>query len=245
MSNVEGQPSLSATSEFMKKAQAVSTITVEVKGLRGALDYLLKVTSQAAPASLLPTKSSEFAQGPNQDQKQDFGGAQNQDLGQAQKQAPAGAPEQASGQVNDLTSPRKKLMAVPGLSQEDLAYLEKKASELGFGLIRGGLRERLAGFEVAFSVAAFGIAETATCVLENESEDSRLAGMLAETHVVALDKKNLFETSREALGVLEKALERPANFVSFISGPSRTSDIERVLSLGVHGPFHFHVALMD
>ncbi|MDR2302119.1 MAG: lactate utilization protein [Deltaproteobacteria bacterium] len=209
MPNSEGPPSFSAVNEFKKKAQAVSTETVEVKGLGGALDYLLKVAKEASPASLLPVSGAEFPKASNR------------------------------------AEPRKKLIAAPGLTDADFDRLDKKASELGFGLIRKGLRDFVSGFEVAFSVAAFGVAETATCVLENESEDARLAGMLAETHVVALDKKRLFETSRDALGLLEAALNRPANFVSFISGPSRTSDIERVLTLGVHGPFHFHVALMD
>ncbi|MDR2366869.1 MAG: LUD domain-containing protein [Deltaproteobacteria bacterium] len=112
-------------------------------------------------------------------------------------------------------------------------------------MVSQGLRSRLAGLEAAFTVATLGLAETGTCVLEGETEDARLASMLCETHVVGLRKRDIVRGAAEGLAFLERALARENNVVSFISGASRTSDIERVLTLGVHGPLSLVALLIE
>ena len=46
-------------------------------------------------------------------------------------------------------------------------------------------------------------------------------------------------------GVLERLRPDQLNYISFITGPSRTADIERVLTIGVHGPERLIVVLVD
>jgi L-lactate dehydrogenase complex protein LldG len=140
---------------------------------------------------------------------------------------------------------RKKTLAAPSIPEDSYNALAEKGRARGFEMIRSDLRARLAGVDVAFTVADMGIAETATCVAQNEGEDYRLATMICDTHVLALPMDKIVMTSYEAEGYLAEAFAKTSNYTSFISGPSRTADIERVLALGVHGPLRMHVALME
>ncbi|MDR1049826.1 MAG: lactate utilization protein [Deltaproteobacteria bacterium] len=152
---------------------------------------------------------------------------------------PTGAPPKGNGAAG------KKVLAAPGIPDELYAELERQAEAAGVEPVRSGLRDRLAGIEAAFSIADLGIAETATLIQQNEREDARLATMICETHVVALPVSSVVKSAREAEDYLRAALAKVPNYTSFISGPSRTADIERVLTLGVHGPLAMHVTLME
>lgn len=138
----------------------------------------------------------------------------------------------------------KKTFAAPDLSDEAFAALKARGEAKGFTIIRDGLRKHMAGIDIGFSVAERAIAETATCVIPCQREDSRLAGMISEVHVVALPKSKIVESSYEIEDYLNKLMSE-VMYTAFISGCSRTSDIERVLTLGVHGPLEMHVALME
>ena len=138
-----------------------------------------------------------------------------------------------------------KSLAAPGLSDKDYAELEKLGKSKGFTMLRANMREHLAGIDVAFTEADRAIADTATCILESMSEDLRLATMVCEIHVIALKKSLIANNSYEVEGYLHKLMEGGPNYTAFISGASRTADIERVLTIGVHGPLELHVALME
>ncbi|MDR1577221.1 MAG: lactate utilization protein [Deltaproteobacteria bacterium] len=142
-------------------------------------------------------------------------------------------------------SARKKTLAAPGLDETSWNYLAEAGAKKGFEMIRGGLRNYLAGVDVTISVADLGVADTATCVLECPKEDDRLATMICETHVIALAKSKIVANSYEAESFLERALAKERNYTAFISGASRTADIERVLTLGVHGPLELHLVMIE
>lgn len=90
--------------------------------------------------------------------------------------------------------------------------------------------------------AQWAIAETGTLVLESESEKHRLTSLVPPVHVCILEAVKIRQTLGEVLEILQKDLSRT---ITFITGASRTSDIELTLAIGVHGPGELHVILID
>ncbi|MDR0882508.1 MAG: lactate utilization protein [Candidatus Adiutrix sp.] len=138
-----------------------------------------------------------------------------------------------------------KTLAAPGLNEADYAALAALGQKKKLAMIRQGMREHLSGIDVAFTTGAMGIADTATSVLECPDEDVRLVTMICETHVLTLPKAKIVGDSYQAESYLRGLLAKGPNYASFISGSSRTSDIERVLTTGVHGPLELHVVLLE
>lgn len=154
----------------------------------------------------------------------------------------AGEAEPAEDGVKRAT---KKTVAAPGLDEPVFAELQSRCDAKGFETVRKSMRERLSGVDLGFTTADMGVAETGSCVIVSQSEDLRLATMVCEIHVVALPKARVVESLTDAEEFLNEAMRGGVMYTSFISGPSRTADIERVLALGVHGPLELHVALME
>ncbi len=140
---------------------------------------------------------------------------------------------------------REKVIAAPGLDKELFKQLETLCQEKGFKLIDSGMRDHLAGIDIGFTEAQHGIAATGTLVVESSSEELRLATMVSEVHVAMLPKSCILDDSYDAEEYLLGAMKKAPNYHAFITGPSRTADIERVLALGVHGPLELHILLLE
>jgi L-lactate dehydrogenase complex protein LldG len=139
---------------------------------------------------------------------------------------------------------QEKIMAAPALADDEFAKLAAMAEERGIRLIKEGMRNHLAGIDVGFTFCDAGIAETGTIVLKSDSEEVRLATMVSEVHVAVLPKSRIVADSYDAEPLLAELMQGPA-YTAFISGPSRTADIERTLALGAHGPLELHVLLLE
>lgn len=138
----------------------------------------------------------------------------------------------------------EKTIAAPDLPDADYAALADLCREKGFRLIRDGLRNHLGGFDVAVTMADAGIAETGTLVLRSRDEELRIATMVAEVHVAILPVSAIRATSQDMEPVLRQWMQDPPDYTAFITGASRTADIERVLALGVHGPLELHIVFL-
>ena len=140
---------------------------------------------------------------------------------------------------------QKKVIAAPLLTTDDAAQLKALCRARGIDFVREGLRDHLAGIDIGFTVADYGIAETGTLVMDSSSEELRLATMVSEVHVAVLPVDRLRATSLDLEAELTPAMGAAPNYCAFITGASRTADIERVLALGVHGPLELHILLME
>ncbi len=100
----------------------------------------------------------------------------------------------------------------------------------------------LFGCDAGVTGAQYGIAETGTLVLESNQERHRLASLVPPVHIALLEVANIKQTMGEVLALINKDLSR---VVTFITGPSRTSDIELTLAIGVHGPAELYVIVIE
>ena len=98
--------------------------------------------------------------------------------------------------------------------------------------------------DVGITTAQAAIAETGTLVLDSSRERNRLVSLVPPVHIAIVDASSIFQTLGEALAFIHQDGNiSPA--VTFITGPSRTTDIELTLAIGVHGPQELYVIVND
>ena len=137
-----------------------------------------------------------------------------------------------------------RVISAFGWEGQDRAALEEACGRAGVSLVTDNLREHAASLHTALTLADWGIADTGSLVLDSSSEDLRLATMLAEIHVAVLPLSRLKADAFALEDELNRLMATPPRYLAFITGPSRTADIERVLTIGVHGPGELHVLLL-
>ncbi len=158
----------------------------------------------------------------------------------------AGCAEPLSAGAEALCDGKQaKTMAAPNLPPETRERFGGLCHPLGIRLIAGSLRDHLAGIDVGLTLADYGIAETGTLVLDSSSEAVRLATMVSEVHVALLPLSRIRESAAALSAELSGFMQTPSNYLAFITGASRTADIERVLAIGVHGPLELHILLLE
>lgn len=95
-------------------------------------------------------------------------------------------------------------------------------------------------FDAGITGAQAAIAETGTLILDSAHERHRLVSLVPPVHIAIVEAAKIYGTLDEALNALHSGNEvSPA--VTFITGPSRTADIELTLTIGVHGPQELYV----
>jgi len=140
---------------------------------------------------------------------------------------------------------QQKVIAAPALPTQAWTALKQRCDQSGILLTDRPLRRHLAGIDIGFTLADLGIAETGTLVIDSGSEEVRLATMISEIHVAVLPISRLRCDALAAEAELREFMQKPAGYLAFITGASRTADIERVLAIGVHGPLELHVLMME
>jgi L-lactate dehydrogenase complex protein LldG len=105
---------------------------------------------------------------------------------------------------------------------------------------------------VGLSAAFTGIAETATLMLASGPESPSTLNFLPDTHVVVLPAGRVVGAMEDAWAKLRAASpaaklsgEAMPRTVNFITGPSRTGDIEQKILMGAHGPRRLHIVIVE
>ncbi len=88
------------------------------------------------------------------------------------------------------------------------------------------------------------IAETGTLMLLSGPQTPATVSLLPETHIALVHVSRIVGTMEDAFALLRAERGSLPRAVNFISGPSRTGDIEQTIVLGAHGPCRVHLILV-
>ena len=124
-------------------------------------------------------------------------------------------------------------------------HLEK---ELGLNLLRydrslDEQRDEIFDVDCGVTTSFGAVAETGTVVLVPSVAEPRLLSLAPPVHMVVVETSQMYPTMTDLVASGAYQQQLPSNLV-FISGASRTADIELTLVMGAHGPKVFLVALV-
>ena len=88
------------------------------------------------------------------------------------------------------------------------------------------------------------IGETGTLLLLGAPTTPKATALLPETHICVVKKSRIVPTMEDAFSLMRIEFGEPPRATFFVSGPSRTADIEQTIVIGAHGPYRVHVILI-
>jgi L-lactate dehydrogenase complex protein LldG len=130
---------------------------------------------------------------------------------------------------------------------------EVVAPEIAAALVKIGVRVEhpavtaaMRDVSLGVSLARLAIAETGSVLLAEPGPEDRAVGMLSLAHVTLCPTGSLVATLDDAVAELRALALRPGgSFSTLVTGPSRTADIERQLTIGVQGPGKVMTVFVD
>jgi L-lactate dehydrogenase complex protein LldG len=140
--------------------------------------------------------------------------------------------------VHDAPGLRAVWADCPFLAGRDKAELRAAVPGLVFEITR----EACAEAKIGISQMDWGKADTGTLVQDATEVEKRLVSTLPLIHIALVATGKILPDLPALLTVIDP---RKMGYIAFITGPSRTADIERVLTIGVHGPQRLIIVAVD
>jgi L-lactate dehydrogenase complex protein LldG len=133
-----------------------------------------------------------------------------------------------------------KVRLAPSPELENLPWESQPLIEVETGRAQGSDQVSLTG-------VVAGIAETGTLLLASGPEAPITLNFLPDNHVVVLKASQVVGAYEDGWDLLRESYGRNSlpRAINFITGPSRTADIEQTIQLGAHGPRRLHVLLVE
>lgn len=126
--------------------------------------------------------------------------------------------------------------------------LKQDFKDTGLKLITAKNKNRMANADIGITEVDYAIADTGTLVLLTDKNQPRSVSLLPPIHVAIVRPANLVRNIKDLFIILKSRLQNSEDITScmtFITGPSRTADIELSLTLGVHGPKELYVLILS
>ncbi len=125
--------------------------------------------------------------------------------------------------------------------------LKEDLKEAGLKLITAKNKNKIANSDIGITEVDYAIADTGTLVLLTNKNQPRSVSLLPPIHLAIVRAENLVRNINDLFIILKSKLKDSEDITScmtFITGPSRTADIELNLTLGVHGPKELIVVIV-
>lgn len=157
-----------------------------------------------------------------------------------------GSAAEVPGAVADYLAEKNlpaKLLMTPDPRLDDVPWADRPLLEIRRGRAEDG---DLTG--ITACVAA--VAETGTLMLTSGPESPTRNNFLPDHHLVVMRRDQIVATYEDAFDRLRAQSKEnngewiPPRTINFITGPSRTADIEQKIELGAHGPRRLHIILI-
>ena len=129
-----------------------------------------------------------------------------------------------------VMAPHPELRALPWSSRPLLSIREGRAEGSDMVSVQHGFA---------------AIAETGTLMLPSAPARPTTLNVLTDTEIVVLRASRVVGAYEEAWDLLRAEMGGMPRNVMFVTGPSRSADIEQTLELGAHGPRRLHVVLVE
>jgi L-lactate dehydrogenase complex protein LldG len=157
--------------------------------------------------------------------------------------------------TQSTTDAVETIAGLPGDLSPKVIWLSSRVQECQPEII-AGLRD--AGYElsvpdqpatvrdkpVGLTIARVSIAETGSVLLHEPGIADRSVSLMTNLLIVVCPINELVPSLDEAAGVLREISKSGSSYATFVTGPSRTADIERQLTIGVQGPAVMHVVFV-
>jgi L-lactate utilization protein LutC len=98
--------------------------------------------------------------------------------------------------------------------------------------------------DIGMTTVDYALADTGTLVLISGQGRARSASLVPPVHVAIVEARQIIAGLDDLFPLLAENDRELASAITFITGPSRTADIELTLVVGVHGPQQLHVILL-
>ena len=146
--------------------------------------------------------------------------------------------------LSDVPSAVLRYLTQQGLPLQAIAWQTLQDFDWAEAGLEVEFRKPVDGDVVGITGCFCATAETGTLVLLSGPETYASAGLLPETHIAIVPASRIVAGHEEAFDLIRAERGELPRAVNFVSGPSRTGDIEQTIVLGAHGPYRVYVIVV-
>lgn len=145
---------------------------------------------------------------------------------------------------NDIPTAVARYLEAEGLPKNGVCWPEFAELDWSSAGLEFTSRKTEGSDLVGITGAYCAIAETGTLMLLSGEQTPAAMSLLPETHIAVVDASRVVPQMEEAWALLKAEHKQLPRAVNFVSGPSRTADIEQTVTLGAHGPYRVHLLIL-